>query len=626
MPVKPKGNYAQLANLPVLRQGWHVVRSDARSDFLPDPLQLTDYGFNLDRYLTSLSKAIRSGTYQPRVPRIVDIPKSPLSVRPGTFLDIDDRVILHAIFQLVGPRLDAALPAAVKSSRAKRDKDGNVVLADSSNLSVTVLRRPFLKGQLIRREISLIEPWYEAWPQFQEELLKVARSGKYPYLLVTDVSSYFENIDLNILRNLLLKHLPGEQQIVNFLIRLLESWTWPAEDFSPSSKGIPQGNMVSSFLGNFYLQPVDESLTELEQSMGIKYARWVDDLEVFCPDLPTARRVLFVVNERLRGLRLNIQSAKTQILEGPEMLTHLSDPLLGRTNQIIKRFPKVGPISSKARQLALRHLAVVVRALRPNSKKLTGSGLRVFRRLVTAYYLLQSASLVGPSLTQFVKTPDHRLIQKVALYLTSQDRTLPRVRRDALKMLSTQSNLFSFQEAQLYRVLRHTPTVPLGAWQLALNRIAAPDVDWMVKQQCALLLSVKVLSKNEIRAIYQVYRKERDAEAIRGYVQCLCQTRRDEFVGILNELQYSDVAMLRRVSHFYRALLEDESAGLRHVSTVFSKTRDDLLTDRLGEIEVLSQSRHPKVQLRLRSKLLAVRPSVRRPSLAFHLRHIRRRL
>jgi hypothetical protein len=54
---------------------------------------------------------------------------------------------------------------------------------------------PFLKRRTIR-STSIEEPWYEAWPEFDEAGINAFREQGFTHLTKTDITAYFENIDL----------------------------------------------------------------------------------------------------------------------------------------------------------------------------------------------------------------------------------------------------------------------------------------------------------------------------------------------------------------------------------------------------------------------------------------------
>src|SRR5690606_33975683 len=112
---------------------------------------------------------------------------------------------------------------------------------------------PFLRTKTIRT-LSPFEAWYELWPEFEDVSRKVVTEEGFEYLTKTDITAYFENIDLRLLEAHLRDMLPSnEEQIVRVVFRILEGWTRDTSAGVPVGRGIPQGNEISSFLGNIYL-------------------------------------------------------------------------------------------------------------------------------------------------------------------------------------------------------------------------------------------------------------------------------------------------------------------------------------------------------------------------------------
>src|SRR5438034_10215967 len=109
--------YTKLSDLILLRRSWHLARNDSRSDFIFDPYRFSDFAFRLDEQLAAMSQSLQNRTYHPTPLLTIDVPKSSLSVRPGSAVPIDDRIVLFAIAQLIAPCLDKKLPPNVYSLR-----------------------------------------------------------------------------------------------------------------------------------------------------------------------------------------------------------------------------------------------------------------------------------------------------------------------------------------------------------------------------------------------------------------------------------------------------------------------------------------------------------------------------
>lgn len=617
---------SQVGNLERLRRAWHVARDDARSDFVTDSYHLNDFAYALEEHLNYLSGSLTSEAYLPRPATIINIPKSTLLSRPGSLLDIEDRIVLFSILELIGPTLDQTLRPNVKSSRVRKDKEGRVVVESGEELQVRIPRAAFLPKRVIHQEISFWEPWYEAWPKFQEELQTLAQSHDFPYLVVTDVSSYFENIELGILEQDLLRNLPDGRSVTNFLIHtLLRRWTRPAEGLSPVPRGIPQGNGVSSFLGTFYLHPLDDALAPLEESEKIGFLRWVDDLEVFARDYKTARQVVRLIDDKLRDLRLNIQGAKTEILEGDRLIKHVEDDRLNSLNDVIEATQR-NPNLSESKLAAFREQVRAIHRTLRIPEVLDARDGRVYRRLLTACSMLGEPCMLSRSFDQLNSQPDHRTIRKTMNYfraLLQQHRAIYDL---LVARIANSDSLFDYDEALCFETLRYLVPLDDVAWSLAFNRLEDSGANWMVRREATMLVSLKLLNASETRRLYKLFADTQTPELRKVLLRCLCQTSSREFLGPLKQADYSGHPSLVRASSFFRSLLDDEVEGLRHITRVFSEVPKPYFVDRLPEIEVLSRSESEAVKVKLLRKLRQFQGRTGRPVVDFRLEAVSRRL
>jgi hypothetical protein len=226
--------YRKLYDLNTLRRAWHLARYDTLNDFVKDPFRYNDFAFKLEENLASISRALRDGEYHPNPLINIDVPKSTLSVRPGSVVSIEDRIVLFGITILTAPRLDKKLPESVYSYRLKKKIDRRFLFKN-----LEILKFPFLKKTTIRKRVDIVEPWYGQWPRFTEKTICAFEQEGYKFLTVSDISAYFENINLSLLRYNLMQYLPKEQKIVNLLCSLLEYWTWPTIHGFSIERGIP---------------------------------------------------------------------------------------------------------------------------------------------------------------------------------------------------------------------------------------------------------------------------------------------------------------------------------------------------------------------------------------------------
>lgn len=606
----PTGDlYNKLSDVSLLRRAWHLARNDSRTDFLFDPYRFSDFAFRLDDHLKGIAQSLKSGTYHPKPLLTIDVPKSSLSVRPGSVLSIEDKIVMFAIASLIAPLLDKKLPDAVYSWRVKKKGTKKELFGDHE-----ILKFPFLKRSTIQRRVEFVEPWYGVWPRFIKDLVAYERDG-YRFMVVSDIAAYFENIDLGLLRDLLLHLLPRQPRIINFLINLLEYWSWPAVHGGPSIRGIPQGNGVSSFLGNIYLLPLDKAFQELCKRRDIKYLRYMDDVKVMAKDIKVARDSLFLMNEKLRELRLNIQGAKTRILQDQEIRDEIFDERLERVNAVIDEIQKKKSISLSERKDFAGRLKTELKELKGKKSVIRDKELRLFRRLITGYVLLRDSGMVRIVLDQLERNPDHRLLNSAVRYLRSQDRNLGRIRDRISSLLISGELLFPYQEAHCLMALRYQRDVTSETWKEAKKRLKAKREHWYVRQQAAQLVSLKQLSKRELDSLRKLASEEQNVEVRRAVGQALAQLPREELIAVSRELLFETDLKTQRLGRYWNGMLSDKNGAKKQLDTLFRAFREEVLADRLYEVEVLSKAEDPQIRAIVRDRLKQVHKSLHRPFL-----------
>jgi hypothetical protein len=599
---------SKLCDIDLLRRSWHLARDDSRADFVPDPFRHSDFAFHLDEHLKGISEDLSRDRYHPKPIVTIDVPKSTLSVRPGAILAIEDKVVLFAIACLIAPHVDKKIPENVYSWRVKKEPGKKGLFHDHE-----ILKFPFLKHATIQRKLTLVEPWYARWPEFEEASKYVFEKEGYNYLVVSDIAAYFENIDLLILRDILTECLPNQHRIIYFLMTLLEYWTWPTTHGVRAPQGLPQGNGVSSFLANVYLLPIDKAMTGFATKKDIKYIRYMDDVRVFAKDYTTAIESLFLMNEKLRELRLNIQASKTRVIEGDEIRNILFDDHFDDVNKVIDEIQKkVAGITRPERE----HYAAVLRdhilQIKNRHHILQGKDLRLFTRIMTGFMLLQRSDMVRIALEQLAMNPDEKLVNKTFRYLRVQDRNLRVIPENLLVILQERERLFPFQEANVLRMLRYVRTIPNSVYNEAKAILKRKGSHWFVKQQAALLLSLKPLKSREYKGVLSIYEQERNPEVKRALAHVLAQLPKEELSQVINTMLFSTIPQIQVIGRFYFGLLNEEAKGIEQVSSIFREYDEVKLLDRLFEVEIISKSDSSQVKKELLKELKSVRRSLRR--------------
>jgi hypothetical protein len=78
-------------------------------------------------------------------------------------------------------------------------------------------------------------------------------------------------------------------------------------------QGLCIGNSTEGFFANIYLARIDQDMGQIEQ---IDFGRYNDDMRMFAKDRLTAKRAMLALQERLLMKGLNLNSSKTEFVEG----------------------------------------------------------------------------------------------------------------------------------------------------------------------------------------------------------------------------------------------------------------------------------------------------------------------
>lgn len=258
-----------------------------RDDWYYDCLQYEDLFNNPDETKRIILSLLQdwNGIYCGTRSVVRNIPKKGYGERYGLETDFFDRFLYQAICSFLIPYYDKILSHRVLSYRYDP--------------------APPNQKYLFKNKI-------DRWFTFEGVTLTFARSNQ--YLLVTDLSNFFENISrVQIVKSLeeaipeIISTGPEKLHIRNAIAtleRLLEQWMFSRDH------GLPQNRDASAFLSNILLSSVDKEMTR----KGYDYYRYVDDIRVLASTELQARRALQDLIRELRKIGLNINASKTEIL------------------------------------------------------------------------------------------------------------------------------------------------------------------------------------------------------------------------------------------------------------------------------------------------------------------------
>ena len=300
-------NYQLLKRTLDLRTAINWLPPDSNDDFFPDPIWWADLRRFPDEFLAKREHRILQADTLPHLTEAV--PKKSGMLREAIWLHPAHRVLYLAILQRLLPRLDPLLYAEVYSYRSDHQDDPTAY--------------PFARKM-------------DRWKNFQNDFRRAALDENTGAVLVTDLASYFDHIQADMLGHKLESLLSGriddnDKEVISFLLALLRMW-------GQAGFGMPHNLDASSFFGNVYLHGVDAEMV----ANRYRYFRWIDDIRVVAKSRDQALRALHDLQKLLARLRLFPATDKTHIYEkGSEqfnaMLDVEDDVLISRAEEITTR-------------------------------------------------------------------------------------------------------------------------------------------------------------------------------------------------------------------------------------------------------------------------------------------------
>ena len=213
-----------------------------------------------------LLKALRSGTYNPKAVKRVEIPKPDGGKRMLGVPTVIDRMIQQAIVQVLQPIYEPLFSENSYGFRPKRSAH-----------------------------------------QAMKQALEYYKEG-YTQVVDLDLAKYFDTVNHEILIGMLREQIKDER-VISLIRKYLKSGVMINGLISPTREGTPQGGNLSPLLSNIYLTAFDRLL----ESRGHKFVRYADDCNIYVKSRRAAERVMNNCVKFLEGkLKLKVNREKSQ--------------------------------------------------------------------------------------------------------------------------------------------------------------------------------------------------------------------------------------------------------------------------------------------------------------------------
>jgi retron-type reverse transcriptase len=487
-----------------LNKAYKRVQQDKRDDTLPDIVNYQDYERLLKENLEKLKSQIEiPNQYQAQDPAYIEIPKKGFTLRPVAAPKIDDRILYQAIADILSPHFHSE--SCVYSNKLSGDINST---------------RMFLLG-------------VDLWLKFQDDVEK--NCEKYPYVVETDITAYFEHISHRHLTNRIQDVFAGKveneilKEIKVLLPRLWRRWN-KRKDF-----GIPQVNDASSFFANLFLDDLDKWMVR----NNYVFMRYVDDMRVFAEDEPKARQALAELITQLRERGLYIASGKTSIRQTAPLLKEMREN--SRQMNLIEAEIKSGDPSriEKAAHMLEDFIAEIIE----NPEKFNDKHFRFcvyrFKKMKVNNLALDVHEHVAEEVLRRLKTMPHStdvFIDYLSLFSESTN-----VQLRVIEFLESNYNIYPYQEMLLLELLIRLDMQPeIKDRALSIARVIARSnhKDPACRQRAFVFWGKNgdYADRREIRGRYDDEPREDVRRAILFAIQEMQKGERDNFLGnVANE-------------------------------------------------------------------------------------------
>jgi RNA-directed DNA polymerase len=251
--------------IELMRKAFKAVKRNRGAAGI-DKISIEMFEENLEMNLLSLMGEIKKGLYEPIPLKRVFIPKGKGALRPLGIPSVRCRIGQEVIRRLINSTFD---------SRFHPNSYG------------------FRPGRNCHQAVKRVVDY--------------ARQG-YRYVVDADIKGFFDNIPHHLIMESVAAKI-ADGKVLSLIERFLKSGVMEEGKFNPTTRGTPQGGVISPLLANIVLDHLDWHL----EKRGYKVVRYADDFVILCKTLPQAERALNDAKELLTKMELELSPEKTHI-------------------------------------------------------------------------------------------------------------------------------------------------------------------------------------------------------------------------------------------------------------------------------------------------------------------------
>ncbi|TGL75989.1 RNA-directed DNA polymerase [Leptospira yasudae] len=290
--ITRRNEYERVFDAKRMASIWRkIVKNQLRSSDILDIFDYYDFNYNIDSKSLSIRAEILDGYYRSAPPLFYRIEKKLGICRHLCLLQPSDALILQTIAESISDDILKKQPSV--QSYYSRDKHA--------------VKKP----HEVQSESDYETNWRHQWKKFQREIYNF--TDQKDYLVITDITNFYDSIDLEDLKFLISKYLEKDTSVLDLLFNILQDVQWRSDYLPRTRKGLPVINIEAvRLLAHSILFEIDSIL---DKKTNTSFVRWMDDITFAVDNRKEATLILSSVSESLQSKGLNLNLAKTIIID-----------------------------------------------------------------------------------------------------------------------------------------------------------------------------------------------------------------------------------------------------------------------------------------------------------------------